>query len=53
MLRTAYENRLSLVGSEMCIRDSPYVLGVSGGAAFATLLGMIYGVAIALLPKLT
>ena len=30
----------------------PYVLGVSGGAAFATLLGMVVGVAAALLPWL-
>jgi iron complex transport system permease protein len=30
----------------------PYVLGVSGGAAFATLLGMVFGVAVALLPWL-
>ncbi len=31
----------------------PYILGVSGGAAFATLLGMSLGVAVALLPFLT
>jgi iron complex transport system permease protein len=30
----------------------PYVLGVSGGAAFATLIGMVAGVAIAFLPWL-
>jgi len=30
----------------------PYVLGVSGGAAFATLLGMVFAVAAALLPWL-
>ena len=30
----------------------PYVLGVSGGAAFATLLGMVFGVAVAFLPWL-
>ena len=30
----------------------PYVLGVSGGAAFATLLGMVFAVATALLPWL-
>jgi len=30
----------------------PYVLGVSGGAAFATLLGMVFGVALAALPWL-
>ena len=30
----------------------PYVLGVSGGAAFATLLGMVAGIAVALLPWL-
>ena len=30
----------------------PYVLGVSGGAAFATLLGMVLGVAAVLLPWL-
>jgi iron complex transport system permease protein len=30
----------------------PYVLGVSGGAAFATLLGMVFGVAAAFLPWL-
>ena len=30
----------------------PYVLGVSGGAAFATLLGMVVGVAVAYLPWL-
>ena len=28
----------------------PYVLGVSGGAAFATLVGMVAGISIALLP---
>lgn len=28
----------------------PYVLGVSGGAAFATLLGMVAGIAVVLLP---
>lgn len=31
----------------------PYILGVSGGAAFATLLGMSLGVAAAFLPVLT
>ena len=31
----------------------PYILGVSGGAAFATLLGMTVGVAAAFLPALT
>jgi len=31
----------------------PYILGVSGGAAFATLLGMTLGVGVALLPMLT
>lgn len=31
----------------------PYILGVSGGAAFATLLGMTIGVASAFLPLLT
>ncbi len=30
----------------------PYVLGVSGGAACATLLGLVFGVAVALLPWL-
>jgi len=30
----------------------PYVLGVSGGAAFATLLGMVYGAAVVFLPWL-
>jgi iron complex transport system permease protein len=30
----------------------PYVLGVSGGAAFATLLGMVAGIAVAYLPWL-
>ena len=30
----------------------PYVLGVSGGAAFATLLGMVLGVAVTFLPWL-
>ena len=30
----------------------PYVLGVSGGAAFATLLGMVFGVALGVLPWL-
>lgn len=30
----------------------PYVLGVSGGAAFATLLGMVFGVALGALPWL-
>ncbi len=30
----------------------PYVLGVSGGAAFATLLGMVYGAAVIFLPWL-
>jgi len=30
----------------------PYVLGVSGGAAFATLLGMVFGVAVVFLPWL-
>ena len=30
----------------------PYVLGVSGGAAFATLLGMVFGIATAFLPWL-
>jgi len=30
----------------------PYVLGVSGGAAFATLLGMVFGVALGILPWL-
>lgn len=30
----------------------PYVLGVSGGAAFATLTGMVLGIAVALLPWL-
>jgi len=30
----------------------PYVLGVSGGAAFATLLGMIFGTAVIFLPWL-
>ena len=30
----------------------PYVLGVSGGAAFATLLGMVTGIAVAFLPWL-
>ena len=30
----------------------PYVLGVSGGAAFATLLGMVFGIAAAFLPWL-
>ena len=31
----------------------PYILGVSGGAAFATLLGMTLGVGLAILPVLT
>ncbi|MDX1555226.1 MAG: iron ABC transporter permease, partial [Xanthomonadales bacterium] len=31
----------------------PYILGVSGGAAFATLLGMSLGIAVAFLPLLT
>ena len=30
----------------------PYVLGVSGGAAFATLLGMVFGISAAFLPWL-
>ena len=30
----------------------PYVLGVSGGAAFATLLGIVYGAAVVFLPWL-
>jgi len=30
----------------------PYVLGVSGGAAFATLMGIVYGVAVMFLPWL-
>lgn len=30
----------------------PYVLGVSGGAAFATLLGMVYGITVVYLPWL-
>ncbi|MCW8924938.1 MAG: iron ABC transporter permease [Xanthomonadales bacterium] len=30
----------------------PYVLGVSGGAAFATLLGMVFGFAVGVLPWL-
>ncbi len=30
----------------------PYVLGVSGGAAFATLLGMVFGIAVGVLPWL-
>ncbi len=30
----------------------PYVLGVSGGAAFASLLGMVFGVAVGVLPWL-
>ena len=30
----------------------PYVLGVSGGAAFATLMGMVAGIAVAFLPWL-
>jgi len=30
----------------------PYVLGVSGGAAFATLMGMVAGIAVAYLPWL-
>jgi len=30
----------------------PYVLGVSGGAAFATMLGMVYGAAVVFLPWL-
>jgi len=30
----------------------PYVLGVSGGAAFATLLGMVYGITVVFLPWL-
>ncbi|MBT8070016.1 MAG: iron ABC transporter permease [Gammaproteobacteria bacterium] len=30
----------------------PYVLGVSGGAAFATLIGMVFGIAVSFLPWL-
>jgi iron complex transport system permease protein len=30
----------------------PYVLGVSGGAAFATLVGMVFGIAVGFLPWL-
>ena len=30
----------------------PYILGVSGGAAFATLLGMVFGIAVNFLPWL-